>query len=356
MLANPTQPSTANMFSRFARFFKAIPADKMDDISDVLDMWNEPDGEHKNPGRGEIVTGPVEEASGAGATRMTRTYSEPSPQQGLSRQYAEFSAMLDRHETALKAVMGLLGTMTKATESTTSAVLDPDSFIGRVTQKLAKARTAIRKAELSNEPDPAEQEARKGHLEAAADLLKSAKRLLKKAAEEMEDAGEDAEDDDEVDKARAVLKTLTKRLVKAASDEDEDETESDTKPPPELDASKKGQVRAMADHLSDIGVRQSSIADFLSAAAGGTGTRVPSGLRTPPDMNRSAIAKAVSVKDRVEAALASGDLDPEEEIKAQTLLQAHHLVAAGRITADKFKEQLNHYKSPASEKVRQLFA
>jgi hypothetical protein len=281
-----TRPTAVSAFTAFARMFKAIPADKMADVTDVLDQWNEPGGEHANPGRGEIVTGPAEQMSGAGAVKMTGEYSTPSSQQGLSEQYAQFSAMLDRHEATLKALLGFFGGVMKGVEKTAP---NADSFLAKANQKLAKARTEIRRAELADEPDEKEQEERKSHLEAAAEVLNSAKRLLRTAKEEMEDTGED--DDDEIEKSCTLHKVLTKRLIKETLGDNAAGAEVKSQPNLDrLDPAKKARVEAEMQALRDIGIEQSSIIDFVSAAAG-------RGLAMPPDMSARAIIKSNTVSN-----------------------------------------------------------
>ena len=174
---------TASTFAKFAQFFKSVPNDKLQDMTDVLDQWSPADGLHGNPSRAEIVTGPAQAASGAGAVRMVTDYSDPAPQQGLTQQYAEFQRMLNefgksltnqinpilaRHDQALGALMGVFGEARKALPAT-------DTYLGKALSKLSKAKSELRRADLADED---EADKRAEHVAAADDCLKAAKRLL----------------------------------------------------------------------------------------------------------------------------------------------------------------------------------
>src|ERR1700760_4935981 len=113
------KPDAASLLARWVKVFKAIPDGVVDDLEDVADMWTEPGGEHKNPGRGEIGTGPAQRMSGDGAEQMIREYSDPAPQQGLTQQYADFQRMmadwakslnarLDQHQKAFAGLVAVI--------------------------------------------------------------------------------------------------------------------------------------------------------------------------------------------------------------------------------------------------------
>lgn len=376
-----TKPmNLSNLMAGLISVFKAVPSDKLDDLKDVVDMWNEPDGDHKNPNRAQIVTGPAQRASGDGAPKMIAEYSSPAPQEGMTAQYAEFQRMMDgwgksfaatlhaqlnpvlaRHDTALKGMLTVFEQLHKAQ---TPAAPGADTFLGKALQKIAKGKLALRKAEMS---DDDEKEERKSYLTDAKDMLKSAKRLLAKAMEDMEDT-----DDEGCEKAMASTKALLKSVEKA---EKEDE---------EKDAAEKAKVAATQKATEDAAAAtlkaETEAAEKAKAAAAAAETvksvtpeqieAALKGLTTLPTtmqglidavMGKSVnpvapeIAKGVVVdvdfQARVDEAIDSGRLGDNGEMKALSLLQHAAAVKAGRLDQTVFAAEVE--KAPSE--IRALF-
>jgi hypothetical protein len=319
MVESTEKMSAASAFARFMALFKSLPANL--DVEDVLDQWNAPGGPHQNPTAEQIVTGPPQAASGAGATRMTTHYSDPAPQQGLTASYAEFSAMLKALMTAMR---------TEARKSTPSV----DTFSGRAIMKLFKAKAEIKKAVLAREDG--ENDVHKSALEDAKNHLASAKRLLKKATEELEETGSDDEDE-ATSKALAQLRTLTKDLAKAES-EDEEDPDEEGKP------AKKATIALddVRQALEGYKVLPQTINGLLNAISGRSVNPIA------PIMTKSN-APAMDIHERIETAEEDGMLSEIGGMRAMTLASQLGMVKAGRMSQHDFDCELA--KSPAEVKA-----
>lgn len=390
--AAPKPMNVASLIAGLASVFKAIPNDKMEDLKDVVDMWNQPGGEHQNPGRGEIITGPAERMSGDGAPKMIAEYSSPAPQQGLTAQYQEFQRMLDgwgksfsdsltgklnpilsRHDTALKSILGVFEAAQKA-QTATPAAPPADSFLGKALLKISKARSEMRKADLADED---EKEERKSHITAASDMLKSAKRLLAKASEEMEDT-----DDEATEKAMSDLRAITKAVAKAEDEEKEKDeaaksaaaaaqkatadaaaatqkAEEDKKKEEEEAAKSAAAAAAVAGNTAKAAVTQEQILKALEGL-----TTLPTTVQGLMDavMGKSAVPggapeiakgtiETVDFATRVDQAIDDGTLTENGEMRALSLVQHLALAKAGRMDIKLVEAEIA--KSP--EEVRVLF-
>lgn len=385
--------NVATLIAGLASVFKAIPSDKMEDMKDVLDLWNTPDGEHKNPSRAEIVTGPAERMSGDGAVKMIGEYSSPAPQQGLTAQYSEFQRMLDgwgkaftdklnpvlaRHDTALKSILDVFSQIQKA-QTEVPAAPAADSFLGKALLKISKAKLALRKADMA---DDDEKEERKSHLADASDLLKAAKRLLAKASEDMEET-----DDDAAEKALTSLSSLTKAVAKAEKEDKEwEETEKakavatqkaiddaaaatkkaeDDKKKEEDEAAEKAKAVAAPGSAAEKAIiATAEQAAMVQKALDGLAL-LPATVQTvmdtiygksanpiAPEISKGTPAVIVDYAARVEEAIENGTLSEGGEMKARSLVQHMALAKAGRVDMANVSAELE--KAPAE--VRALFA
>lgn len=374
----------ASAMAKFAAFFKAIPSDKLADITDVMDTWNKPDGEHSNPSREQIVTGPAQRASGDGAPKMIAEYSSPAPQQGLTEQYKEFQSMLDgwgkaftdklnanlspiiaRHDTALKSILGVFAEAKKAQEVTAPAAPGADTFLGKALGRITKAKLALRKADMA---DDDEKEERKSQLASASDLLKSAKRLLAKAMEDMEDT-----DDEGCEKALSTLQGLTKAVAKAEKEDDEmekaetakaaaaakaveDAAAATKKAEDEKEAAEKAKAAGtdatskavtqeqLQEALKGLTVLPNTVQGLIDAVMGKSVNPVA------PEISKGTVVD-VDFAARVDAAIDAGQLDENTEMRALSMLQHQAAVKAGRMDAAHFAAEIA--KAPAA--IRELF-
>jgi hypothetical protein len=393
MVDKTAKPSVASLIAGLAGIFKAIPSDKLDDLKDVVDMFNEPGGEHANPSRGEIVTGPAQRMSGDGASKMISEYSQVAPQQGLTEQYAQFQRMLDgwaksftdklnpilsRYDATLKGIGDILGEVQKANTEAAAAPAAPaaDTFLGKSLLKLAKAKSALRKANLA---DTDEADVRKSNLEIAAEMLKSAKRLLSKAAsEDMEDTA----DEDGCEKAMAELRALTKALAKAEDEDKEEAAEKARVAKAEEEARNKieeakkdGEKEKEAEkEAADAAEKAKAIEEAVAKAMDGYRAQIQKALegnavltatvnqvldtvagksQNPggaPEISKGQVVE-VDFAKAVDQAIDEGRLSDDGITRAMSLVQHMHLAKAGRIDIKVVEQEIA--KSPAE--VRDLF-
>lgn len=400
-----TPTDAASLFGAFAKLFKAIPTDKLEEIQSVTDMWNEPHGEHKIPSRAEIVTGPAEPMRGGNASSMVRQYSDTERQEGLVRAYERMDSCLagirksiDNHDKALSAMAGVLGDVVKgfrevstAVEKSatppaaTTVVVPEDSFLGKALGKIAKARVALRKADMADEEDEKEREERKSYLTAANDLLKSAKRLLAKAEDDDED-----EDEDKMEKAVADLRSLSERAMKglavftkAEEDEKERKEKEEAAEKATREAAEAATAKAAADAAAaaaaaetavksadtpaadagvtaakaeddrvtkalaeGFGVVQSSLQDMMSTVMGRSAAVVQ-----PPTFAKS--APVVDIQARLDEAIDNGVLEtPADQQHAMTLLHRKVLADAGKMPMQAVLADI----AASNDAIKQIFA
>lgn len=241
------------LFGSLLSILKAAPGDKLADLKDAIDhdgvqdiddMWDGKNGEHEAPSRAQIVTGPSESASGAGAGKMVREYSDFARQDGLTGLYdringwvEDFRKGMSRQQRQIGALAGVVSDMSKSHAAMLKALEDAQTagtagsdlegagtlvFTTKAVEKIAKARKAFIKAESDEDED--EREERKSKLQEVADLLKSAKQKLIKAEDE-------DEDEDKVEKALEDYKKLNARVTKALAaikaEEDKEKEEAE---------------------------------------------------------------------------------------------------------------------------------
>lgn len=373
---------------------------KLEGIKDVGDLWQPERNEHENPSKREVNTGPAERASGGGASPMVNRYSDFAPQSGLTRQYEALDGLmadmqkalrrLDVHQKAIETVASAIADLQKAEEPKGP---DETTFIGKAQSKLAKARVALRKADLADEEDKEEREERKSHLAAAADLLKAAKRLLSKASEDSK-----AEEEDEIEKAIATVRTLNDKVAKAqaaivkAEDEEKKEEEEakksacascptcspavtkkaedeekkeedeakkavtieakkaeDTEEEEKKDDTAKAISPVLADRvekaLAGFEIMQSDMMGLFNAISGMS--RTPT--NTPPTFMKA--APTADISTRLDEAIDSGELEPGDAMYAQTLYQRLKAADAGKIKHADVLAQI----STSKEAIRNIF-
>lgn len=401
-------PDAASLFGVFAKLFKAIPNDKLEEIQSVTDMWNEPHGEHKIPSRAEIVTGPAESMRGGNAPSMIRQYADCERQEGLVREYERLDGCLsgirksiETHDKALSAMAGVLGDVVKGFREVSSAAEKAaapapaaaapaeGTLLGKALGKIAKARVALRKADMADEEDEKEREERKSYLNAANDLLKSAKRLLAKAEEDDDDDGE-REDEDKMEKAVADLAKLNKRVSKAlAVFAKADEEEREKKEKEEHEAAEKakrdaevaakaaadaaaGTTPAAAAAVASTEVTKAAGEDTSKAAAEDVSKALTEGFgvmqsslqtmmetvmgRSAPAVQPPTFAKAapmVDIQTRLDEAIDNGVLEtPADQQHALTLLHRKALADAGKMPMQAVLADI----AASNDTIKQIFA
>lgn len=407
---SPKNLDVTRLIGSLANIFKAVPTDKLSDLNDALtinDMFNERGGEHKNPSRAEIETGPAMAMRGGQAETIVNRNSDFASQGGLTRQYEQFERILSDMEKSYNrkfaALGGVVADMVKGqqgvaeaiqqfiTEAQKSQAAAPagDTFFGKAQQKFQKARTAFRKSEMDE--DETEREERKSRLSEVAEMLKSALKLVSKA----DDEGE-KHDEEEVEKAVSAIKTLKGRVdaalaaIKAEEDREEeaaekarqaeatkkaedeakereeaekarqaaggttsksseastdDEKEDDTA---KAMASLQEQINGVQKALNDgLGVQNTTLQQMMETIAG-----VSKNVVTPPTMVSMKAAPVADAATRVNNAITNGMLDdPDHANVASTLLARSRAADAGQYP----RENLMRDIAQAPDAVRQLF-
>jgi hypothetical protein len=277
---------------------------------------------------------------------------------------------LDRHQQAIKGMAGIFEALQKAqaeAESATKAASpSEDSFLGKSLQKLAKAKSALRKADLADET---EADLRKSHLEQADFALKSAKRLLAKAMEELEDAEEEG-----CEKAMAQLRTLTKALAKAEEEEKDREDAAE-----KAKVAKSGEeAREKIEEAKDAGEKEKKAEKEAAEAAAksqavtqeqilkalegltvlpttvqGLVDAVMGKSQNPggaPEITKGVVQK-VDFAALIDQAIDDGRLSDGSITKAMSIVQHLHMAREGRVDQRIVDQEIE--KAPAE--IRDLF-
>lgn len=302
-------------FAAFARFFKAMPDGEIDRvIEDSLDQWSDmparqPSAQPGTPSARRLGLGPEEAMSGAGATQMTRDYSDPAPQIGIAGQYGDIGRLLDEVKAS---ILRHLDDSLPADRQRGSATDDDGSYVGKACAALRKARAAAKKADLADDED-----AKGTSVAEAKKLLDEARKLLEKAADD-EDEGDSAS----FEKATRDLKRLRERLQEI-------------------------QATAKADELA---TPRLTVPEFISAIKSKANTSV-----MPPDMSASYLAKSdvgTGIARRIEDAEENGLLTTEQAIVAHSFLQQFNSARAGKTSMDQFMARVT---ADAPAPIREIF-
>ncbi len=353
---------------------KAMP-DGMDDIEDVLDIWTEPDGQHRVPDEGKIKTGPREDASGEGAFKMVGEYSNPAPQHVATEAYDEFSRMLDKVGRSMKAMAQRqhaleVALFETAKSAPVEAKTSEPTFIGKAEARLKAARIALRKADMADED---EREEREDEMEKANRALISAKRLLAKAEDEADD---DEDEVEKVEKAVSEYRKLTKAFAKAKSefvkaedeaekkDYDEEKKRVEAKERDDKDELKrieernetrkaetedKEDEREKEEHKKSadpdrLTILETSVQGLMNTIAG------TSKYGPLPDFMKSFPME--SIADKIEDAIDSGKLREDAMVMKAKDLHARLIAAkAGNYDPNRLQEDINS----APDAIRNLF-
>ena len=333
---------------------KSIPSEDLEKIEDVMDIYNEPNGQHAVPAEGKIKTGPSEDASGEGAFKMVRQYSNPAKQTVATEAYDTFSKYLEGFAAAQKAQGDQIAVLAEAllAKGAPASTASDDSFLSKAETRLAVASKALRKADMAD--DEEEKEEKEEHLEKAEKALAVAKRLLAKAESEHEE-DLDEEKEEAVEKALASFKKLSKALVKAKADlavkksEVKDEKAHEKEGEAEKEA-ERAIKEAEKEHVAEtkkaaerLDLLEKSVQDVLSTIAGVSKS-------TPvPDFVKSMATETIS--DRIETAIEDGELSMPEVMKARDILGRISAAKLGQYDGDKLQAAI----AEAPERVRSLF-
>lgn len=335
-MADKATKSTADIFGALRKIVavsKGLSPEELEGIEDVTDIYSTPDIRNQPLTPAEILVGPSEEASGDGAFKMVKEYSDVHIQPKLVQLYAEMSNFFEKTGVAMKAhdaKLNLLATaiVEKAQPSATNDVL------AKAESRLKAATAALRKAEMSDDED--DKEDKEEALEKAERMLTAAKKLIQKAESENEDEMDDNVADS-CEKALSTFKKLSKALVKAKSDmpvaKAEDESEEDGE-------KKDDEKEAMK---SQIAILETTVKGFMDSISGTSKTpALPDFVKAMPSED---------VDGKIEAAFDDSKISEGEFVKAKDLLARVEAAKRGAYDHGLLQQAI----TAAPEKVRAFF-
>lgn len=365
----------AALSKAFAELAKSVP--------EVKDLWTDMTM-NATPERGEIKTGPAEHASGSGAEKMIREYSEPAPQVALAEAYKKFDALLSDF-TYMKSA---LGDVTGAL----SFIITKSVSKGRTSEQVAKAletariNLAVLKATKGDASAIAKAEKSITRLTAEQELLRSLDGLsLKDAmtrigaltakAEEEEEEVNITVNEEEKEKAEKAgyakaAQDLTAFVDALAKGDEAAQTKALESAPETVKAcltalktgftvkkandthgadgkfGEKGDATSPSDKEKEDKVK--SLQAQIDEIAKSMGKQSANGDKIP---NLSGAGEA-SVRDRVVKAITDGEFSNGADITAQSLLQQYDMVQSGKLGKEVFDRNL----SLAPPSVKAVFA
>lgn len=136
-LATPAQLAACLADGAIEKSLMDVPGARP--IDPVIDQFMHPSTQTTPPG--EIPVGPPQAASGGGAARMTRTYSDPDPQMGITRAAEQLGRDVALLQDVIKAVNGL--------SASVKSHQNEFSILKSVVLSLAQSHEAMVKAQSS---------------------------------------------------------------------------------------------------------------------------------------------------------------------------------------------------------------
>lgn len=292
-MATKGKQTFVDFMKAFMRSAKAVPETEFENY-----LEDYTDDEHRVPDGEQIPFGPTQAASGEGAVRMIREYSDPAKQQAITEEYIRFNRHIDKRLGAVgKALTEQGKTLAAITTYLSKGATDEGeatggSLIEKAQTSLKKARKIIGKSEVDEDEDKDE---RAENLERAEKALSVAKAAILKAEDE-------DEDEEEVEKARSLLKSLTKRVkdlhaaIKAAEGHNQAPKE-DPETGNQDAAAAKSLEAAVAAALEKLGVVKAE-------------TEVEKVQREKDEAAKAEAAKAAATGDAVGKAALQAALEP----------------------------------------------
>lgn len=357
----------------------AVKADAMHLTSseEIKDIY---DDNHAIPSREMINTGPAESASGAGAEKMIREYSDIAPQIGTQRDYEKFIRMFGDFMNSQKAQTDILKNQSallaklaeimvkkaddeedkedkmdeaeeateKARTLTNSLLAKADEVIGKaeaLSLKLTTTATAKAKKVIQSRIDRLMTDAT-GFLEKArrgvlfvndASLTDAFNDVAVKAEADLveDDDGDDDDDDKKMKKAEEVRQQAT------GQDEDDNQ-------PAASEAATKAVLDRVEKALAGMEVMHGEVKDIFAAM----GTTSRSKTVSMSAMAKSQPAAAMDDDDKLFERMSSKVLSPQETTMCDNLIQLRALVKGGVKSKSDFEVALK--KTP--DNVKEIFA
>ncbi|MDE3023035.1 MAG: hypothetical protein KGI54_14500 [Pseudomonadota bacterium] len=325
------------------------------ELEDVADQWSEADGEHKTITREEIKTGPSESASGDGAFKMVREYSNPAEQSQAVKLYEEISKWLEGVGATQKAQAKQISAIAEVLVASAAPAVKSEveeTFLSKAEGRLSIAQKALRKAEMADDEDEDEKEEKAEHMEKAERALVIAAKLLAKAEAENEDKMDD-EVEEKCSKAMSTLKKLKKSLAKTkatmkAEDEKEEAKKTESAHEKEGEAEKEAMKqhekekveKADSDQLKLVNARIDEVLNLVSGIS--KSSPVPEFVKS---------LHTESLAERVSTAIENEDFSMSEAMSAQNLLSRTEAARRGQYDGTRLQDEIAN----APERVRNLF-
>ena len=370
---------------------KALDEELANEFDRFIPDWEQPGEIDKVPTAQQIIFGPTEASSGAGAARMVEQYSSFADQGGITALYAEFSrrmapmrADMDAVKSEMATIKNSVFSLVKASEDAAAAATPvvakaDDDDEDEKTRMVEKARKTMRKARVlivkaedaeggDSEEDGEEDEISED-MEKAARLLKGVKEDLTKAEEARKD---DEDEDEEIEKARTMRKSLVKRLsaVKKArapavvKTKEEEEAEEEAKKAAEAAAKAKdndkgnqeaaqnpanGNQEDAAAKSSEVSLLTKSVSelmDFLMTSASG------GRINPAPVFQKAQQDKVASIAMAIDEAADNREISDSEAIDAQGIVARLEMIKSGQVDRKSVLDML----AKSSPKVQALFS
>ena len=374
---------------------KALDEELANEFDRFIPDWEQPGEIDKVPTAQQIIFGPTEASSGAGAARMVEQYSSFADQGGITALYAEFSrrmapmrADMDAVKSEIATIKNSVFSLVKASEDAAAAVAsattikakdDDDDEEDEKTRMVEKARKTMRKARVlivkaedaeggDSEEDGEEDEISED-MEKAARLLKGVKDDLTKAEEARKD---DEDEDEEIEKARTMRKALVKRLsaVKKArapavvKTEEEEKAEEEAKKAAEAAAKAKDNDKGNQDasqnpangNQDDAAAKSSEVSlltksvselmDFLMTSASGAR------INPAPVFQKAQQDKVASIELAIDEAADNMEISESEAVDAKGIVARLEMIKSGAVDRKSVLDMV----AKATPKVQALFS
>ena len=368
---------------------KALDEELANEFDRFIPDWEQPGEIDKVPTAQQIIFGPTEASSGAGAARMVEQYSSFADQGGITALYAEFSrrmapmrADMDAVKSEIATIKNSVFSLVKASEDAAAAATpvvakadddDEDEktrMVEKARKTLRKARTLIVKAEDAEGEDSeenGEEDEISEDMEKAARLLKGVKEDLTKAEEARKD---DEDEDEDIEKARTMRKALVKRLsavkkarapavVKTKEEEDEEEAKKAAEAAKGQGNDKGNQEAAQnpangnqddaAAKSSEVSLLTKSVSelmDFLMTSASG------GRINPAPVFQKAQQDKVASIAMAIDEAADNREISDSEAIDAQGIVARLEMIKSGQVDRKSVLDML----AKSSPKVQALFS
>lgn len=361
----------------------------------VEDTWQE--GEcHRVPGREKIITGPSESASGSGAERMTRQYSEPTPQQGLALEAQKLGQLiaslsgstkksletmqalfkgLDERVTGLTDAVTSLATIVKSMpvedEDDSSTTALARSLIGEVrelVESLGKAKADLAKAEDEDDDEDEKKSCKakvKSLKKAITEKLEQAVALnsiakSEKVAKSIKSLAGRAEvtikaleaevESEAAAKAESEKKAAEEAAAKAAAGGSAAGTGAAAEASPEATKALTDATEQVRKALDGLGMLTTNVQGFLSEI---TAAAAKGPMKVPPAtmelMKGDVNAVADRIAENIEKAADAGALNLQQEVRAKDLLAKFQAARTGQMAEATFVDLLRTAPEPIKE-------